>query len=555
MSTPWLDTNDIPPPSPPEPPAEATLLATPPIFPYTIPVLWLTIMWFCVAAGGVTAGMAAWTDWQPAWLLPLLLLTFILGFYRRVWLHDRLRVQDRNYGGAVTLAGFVVVVVVARLVAYLSDTTEFAADFADVPANPIKLLYGQFLLYLVTMLIAGYLGREGARNIGQLYIRPYELQANGQGRDAMLFDADRRDAYKGVNSAWQWGGGVMGGFVIAGLFYRNQTENVGPLDLRSQMLSLATVYFVVGLLWNAWGRMRYLRTSWQSRKLPEPPQLMWRWSRYLLVLLLIAAIPAVLIPGGYSLNPFVWLDWLLGLFKTRTQGRPSTGRPPPLVNGTEQPLPTPAPPAPPAPPPLVDLSWLPLALFWLVTVLLLIYALRVLAQTGLGRFRFPDFFLTRWLIAGWNFVLSFVRVRLRFNRQVEETGETRINADERGGLLSFLRPERAPASPRARVRYYYKKLLRKGAKNGLARRRGMAAEEYASYLQQAVANPAEATPDLTDLTSRFQEARYSPHPVSEAAAQQAEQSWQRLEPNIRLPEPPELEATSKEQKERSSNIL
>ncbi len=545
MSTPWLDTNDIPPPPPPEPPTEATPSTEEPIFPYTAPVLWLTLMWFCVAAGGVTAAMAAWTEWQPAWLLPLLVLTFVVGFYRRVWLHDRLRVQDRNYSGAIRLAEFVVVVVVARLVAYLSDTAEFAADVADVPANPIKLFYGQFLIYLVTMLIAGYLGREGARNIGQLYIRPYELQTNGQGRDAMLFDADRRDAYKGVNSAWQWGAGVMGVFVIVGLFYKNQTENVGPLDLRSQMLALATVYFLVGLMWNAWGRMRYLRTSWQSRQLPEPPQLMSRWSRYLLVLLLIAAIPAVLIPGGYSLNPFVWLDWLLGLFKTGAQSRPSTGRPPPLVNATEPPLPTPAPPPPPAPPPLIDLSWLPLALFWLVTVILLIYALRVLAQTGLGRFRLPDFFLTRWLSSGWNFVLSFFRVRLRFSREEVETAE-KINADERGGLLSFLRPERAPSDPRARVRYYYKKLLRQGAKSGLTRPKGMAAEEYARYLQQEVANPTAAAPDLTDLTSRFQEARYSLHPMSEATAQQAEQSWLRLEPNIHKPEPLEPGATGYE---------
>lgn len=536
-ATPWPDDNLTT--SQPDPLTSTTISEASQVFPYKTAAWLLTLIFGCVTAGLITTGMAFFTDWQPGLLLPLLLLAFVAGFYGRIWLLERWHVQDRPYSKAVVVAELVLLVLVARIGAYLVSLGQLATDLNGLLTDPIRLVSGTFAIYFFSMLVAWYLGRQGSQQVGFLYLRPFEINNDTEINSQMLFEADRRAAFNSVTSCWRWGAFVMVLLTVFALFYKNQTLNVGPLAFRPQLLTLTTLYFIVGLLWNAWGRMRYLRTMWQSRSLTEPPHIMTRWSRYLLALLALAAIPAVLLPGGYSLNPLDWLNWLLSLFGTGPQGRPQNlGKRLPPIPMTIVP-PTIRPPIQNKPQtPTIDLSWLPIVAFWVITVLLLIYAVRVLASTGLGRFQIPNFFLTRWLGAGWNYVLGFFRFNLRFSQLTAATNEEAINTDDRSGLFDFLRPDRPPKDPRARIRYYYKKLLRKGAKNGLARGKGMAPEEYARYLQSQVANPDEAAPDLYNLTSHFTQARYSLHPVSEQQAQAAEQIWQKLEPQIEKPKPP-----------------
>jgi hypothetical protein len=507
------------------------------VLPYKVALVLLLTMLGCIAAGAITVAMALAQEWQPAFLFPLVLLLFIIGFYRWVWLHERLHVHDTQLKNGVVIGELVMLVLTARLFAYLANFNQFSQDLPAIPKDPMRLLKGEFWIYLLALLASWWFGRGAAKHASVLYLRSKEVnkKQDDEINSSMLVESDRYTAYTTLSVSWRWGIAVMLAFTIFVLFYREPTPNVGPLALRPQIILLTLLYFVVGLLWNAWSRLRYLRTMWQSRKLSEPPELVWRWSHYLLFLLLIAAIPALVLPAGYSFNPFGFLD---GLFNGGPQNTRTRVAPPTILSGDLGMTPlAPPPPANPSSNP-IDLSGLFTAFFWAITVMLLFYALQVLSRTGLGNFQIPNFFLTRWANTAWRFFLSLFRFDLRRQKAALAEGEGLINEDDHPGLLDFLRPSRTPHEPRARIRFYYKKLLRKGAKNGLGRPKGMTPAEYANYLRSKLANSSEAAPDLATLTERFQEARYSPHPIAEEQAQQAQQSWHNLEPKIQKPEPP-----------------
>jgi hypothetical protein len=507
------------------------------VLPYKVALVLLLTMLGCITAGAVTVAMALWQAWQPAFLFPLVLLLFIIGFYRWVWLRDRFHIHDTQLKNGVVIGELVMLVLIARLFAYLADPNQFSQDLPAIPKDPTRLLKGEFWIYLPALLASWWFGRGAAKHVSVLYLRPKEVnkKQDDEINSSMLVESDRYTAYTTLSLSWRWGIVVMLAYTIFVLFYREPTPNIGPLALRPQIILLTLLYFVVGLLWNAWSRLRYLRTMWQTRKLNEPPELVWRWSRYLLFLLLIAAIPAIVLPAGYSFNPFGFLD---GLFGVGPQNTSSKAIPPTPFSGDLGMTPL----APPLPANYnsnpIDLSGFFTALFWTITVMVLVYVLQVLSRTGLGNFRMPNFFLTRWANTTWRFFLSLFRFDIRLQKTALAEGEELINEDDHPGLLDFLRPNRTPHEPRARIRFYYKKLLRKGAKNGLGRPKGMTPAEYANYLQSKLANPTEVASDLTTLTERFQEARYSPHPIVEEQAQQAQQSWHNLEPKIQKPEPP-----------------
>lgn len=505
------------------------------ILPYKVAVLLLTLMFACFVAELAAVASVIWPQWNSLVLTPLLVITLVAGFYRWVWFHERWRIDDGNLSQAVMVAEIIVLAILARVIAYLVSPSDFSRDIPTIATAPIRLLLGQFPIYFITMFLTWLLGRKFARLAALLYLRPSELHPLSEDETAhaqMLFDGDRRTALSTFTDNWRFGAFVMVAVTLYILFFTDANNRASAVAIRPLLLTATSIYFVLGLIWNAWGRMRYLRTSWQSRKLQEPTSLMLHWTRYLVLLLLFAAIPAVILPGGYEI-PLGWLNNLFG-FINFNSGQQRGNAVPPKGLLPVTPRPTPIPRVQPHSTPGPDLSWLPILLFWVVTVVLLVYALRVLSRTGLGKFQLPNFFFLQWLATGWNFLLNLFKFNVRLKKTEALVGAEIINEDVRPGLFDFLRPDRPPADPRARIRFYYKKLLRKGAKSNLPRAKGMTPDEYARYLQSQIATPTEAAPDLYGLTDSFAEARYSPHSISAEQAEQVEQQWQRLESQIQI---------------------
>lgn len=511
------------------------------ILPYKAALLQIVLMFGCFVAECAALASVIWPDWNALIITPLLMATLVAGFYRWVWFHERWHVDDTNLSKAVMGAELIILAIAARIAGYLVSPADFNRDMADIVVSPISLLIGQFPIFFITMFISWWLGRKFARLAGLLYLRPSELNPLAEDEVAhaqMLFDSDRRLALSQFTDFWRFGAFFMVAPTLYILFLTAANQKASAVAIQPLLLTFTTAFFVLGLIWNAWGRMRYLRTSWQTRKFQEPANLMMSWTRYLVFLLLLAAIPAVILPGGFQI-PLGWLADLLNsihLGDGKTYGG-SAQKPPALLPITPRPQQLPQPPAHSTPGP--DLSGLFIVLFWIVLIAVLIFAIRLLSRTGLGKFQKSNFFLAQWLLAGWNFLLSLFKFNFRLKKVEAVAGEEIINEDVRPGLFDFLRPDRPPSDPRARVRYYYKKLLRKGAKSGLPRPKGMAPKEYASYLQNRIAAPDEAAPDLYALTDSFTEARYSSHSITQEQAEQVEQQWQRLEPHIQKPEPPE----------------
>jgi hypothetical protein len=220
--------------------------------------------------------------------------------------------------------------------------------------------------------------------------------------------------------------------------------------------------------------------------------------------------------------PFLWLMSLL-----------SGGQPPSPPSG------------PPAMPPIGEApqegepSWLATARslgFWLITLVLAVYAVRTLYRSRWGNLRLlPRIQLWSALVRLWQALIGGLRERAGTLVAVLRSGSARATV-----AAALRRPSRTPrpTDPRALVQFLYLSLIERAGRRGYTRRRGMTAAEYSRYLAvrlletptqgQAPADPAAAQAELDLLTAAFLEARYSPHPVGDPEASRARRAFQRL---------------------------
>ncbi len=299
------------------------------------------------------------------------------------------------------------------------------------------------------------------------------------------------------------------------------------------------IYFLLGLVMLGQTHFVTLHKRWQIRGIKVADELGWRWVRYSLIFMGLAAFLAFLLPTSYTLGflesiggtleiaisvarfivglilllialPIMLALWLLG-------AAPPQATPP---------LPMDFPPAAPAG---GGADWgevLRSLAFWLVLLGMLIYVLRsflherpelLAALGGMG----PVRILRRWWAALrrlWSRAAAAVGERL--------AGRLSLPWSRRFGtekLIPFFRL--GALSPRERVLYYYLSIVRRAGERGFPRGRSQTPYEYDTLLEP---NLPHSQQDMASLTQAFVEARYSRREVEPDQAGQIQTYWQRV---------------------------
>jgi hypothetical protein len=173
------------------------------------------------------------------------------------------------------------------------------------------------------------------------------------------------------------------------------------------------------------------------------------------------------------------------------------------------------------------MDYLQAAFFWLIVVSIVVY---LVVQTIRNRNAILDLFSRinkpRWLLrfADW-IIRNFARAGFGLAASIENavlnirqrlTGHPVIPQWER-----MIRGK----TPRGRILAYYFATIRRGTEAGFPRQVSQTPNDYAHGIVSAAPETME---DIGVITAKFQEARYSIHPMEEQQAGLARSAWVRL---------------------------
>jgi len=315
------------------------------------------------------------------------------------------------------------------------------------------------------------------------------------------------------------------------------------------------VYFLLGLAMVGQAYLVRLYQMWEARKITVQQKLTTRWVRYSLILFLLAACLAFVLPTGYTVGlldaglaivrflgnviflvgmgitfTLALVSWFFSMLWSLLFGR---GRPAPRPPQPPARVPPVLPGGPRGPLP----GWVAIlrsVLFWAVLFGVVSYVIYSYLRdhpellASLANLK-PLQAAKRLLSALWRRIAGVARkgipplVRLRRRRAARRAGQ-----GASGVLPRLLRLATLP--PRERVRYYYLSILRRAARLGLPRRPAQTPYEYGITLG---AHLPEATEDLSLLTQAFVEARYSSHLIGQGLERRARSGWQQVKAALR----------------------
>ena len=346
---------------------------------------------------------------------------------------------------------------------------------------------------------------------------------------------DRQERLDWLGEVFVWGGVVML-LGAAGIHF---------LISSARVLALPTLlFFALGVALLSQARFSVIHAGWRGQGIPIQQGIARRWLLWAVIFLAGVALVALLLPTEYAMGPvrallgvfgliIRMLAWifltlyalLVMLLSFLLPIKPPEGLPPPPS------LPPAAQPAPGAATALPWLQTLLSALFWIV----------ILAIVGYALFRFVrDRFSWskegakegwRGRIAAW---LRDLWQRWRTWRREVQTSLARRRAERRSVRLPAARRARffslRGLPPRELVRYFYLSTARRAAQAGQPRQSGQTPYEYQATLDGRF---DDLEPDLSGLTEAFIEARYSPHPVQQEEIETVKPLWQRIKAALR----------------------
>lgn len=323
-------------------------------------------------------------------------------------------------------------------------------------------------------------------------------------------------------------------------------------DIR-QTFTNVVLYFLLALVLFSLTHFSVLRMNWIVQHSRVSRSIGIRWIILSSVLILLLAFLASVLPTSYSMGllgtlstwfyalldvvrflvsiillPFILLiNWLMSLFGSADTPNAAVPIPTPALTLNR---------------PLFQGEWFELvksSMFWITLIGLIGFSLYYyfkenqdlilklrnfpVVQAILGIF---DRVVT-WLKQGLRQVASGVDASLALIRRPfrRETGTS---------AWQFIRPR--DLSNRQQVIFYYMAMLRRGGEHGVARLESQTPFEYAAKLSAVLDDSSTITlttvpdvkADVTSLTDKFQEARYSEHLVSAEEAMQARDNWNHI---------------------------
>jgi len=318
----------------------------------------------------------------------------------------------------------------------------------------------------------------------------------------------------------QIGAGNNGFFAIA-------QQAIDPL-----VIGASIVYFLVGLILIAVGRLAVLRAQWQIERIPAERTITRNWPIYTAGLLLVTGLIAAVLPLGGTFRLAQILTWIIralyiAVFAILGLVMALIGRLLPAGDPVEsaQPMGPIAPPqmggAPQAAPPP---SWIGGAVFWILLVLLIGYAAYVYLQERGVTFAWLRLFLKRLWNAWRGLWGEFDRWRAAVAPAVsmEEDSPRR-----RRGPQWWRRLQLGRMSPTQRIRYFYLTTLAHARDQGVGRKPGETPLRYAPRLEDTI--PETDDKPFSQLTEEFVEIQYAGQTVDDESASYARRLWQRIQ--------------------------
>lgn len=492
-------------------------------------------------------------------LVGLLFLVALEAVYTSFWLEhpDRRLLARTNY----RLAEFGVLLIITRLFA-------FAAGGRGLPTLETFRLYlrepltffsdGYFLLGALLVFVAWRLAIAHARIFQQLAISAeeaafYSLPPHEQKRriEDRPIRTRRADLMAAFFRRWVWGGVVMiVATAVSTIEFTQLNTATNPLalarlGLRPSLVLALLGYFLAGLWLLSQARLQVMNARWLINNVGKEALVEQRWQRSSLFLLLAMALAAAFVPIGSTLpisrllqimlgvilylGNLLWYVILLLLTMLLSWLRPVEPLPAwEDVTPIPAPLPTAVPQfAPVSPPEPNQAAQLLLSSFyWTVLIFLAVSAfLFFLRERGVR-------VNGRTVRALWQRVREWAE---QFWQNTRAQGRALRRAiRKRNGRLALPTPLVAPRrprlrlgilSPREQVRACYLALVRRAAESGTPRHPH---ETPLEYLQTLAQSWPEQQADMQEITSAFIAARYTPHEISKARANQTKETWKRL---------------------------
>lgn len=468
-------------------------------------------------------------------LVAALIATFVGGYTTTILVHPDQR-HRRTLSFRAAEVGLILFLL--RLAIWLF--AEGVPSLESTLYSPLTTLFsGPFVVAGVLVYGTWILAVLVTDDFLQMGLQPDELLVRkGRGESRWAPEVHVRSDRQGllVRFTQRWiSGGVVMLFLTAGSqigkgsggFFAIVRQDIDPLVIGSSI-----VYFLIGLILIAVGRLAVLRAQWQLERIPAERSITRNWPIYTGGLLLLTGIVAAVLPLGGTFRLAQILNWIirtlyiiiftiLGLIMAFiSQFFPESEQ---IESG--QPM---GPITPPqfeaGPDPVVVPPWVGGALFWIILALLLGYAAFLYMQERGVNFAWLRSFWQR-LLAAWRSLWG------EFEGWRGGVMPDAISSPEdqgrRRGPKWWRRLQLGQLSPTERIRYFYLTTLERAQEEGVGRKPGETPLSYAPRLEGAIEDSGEKP--FSQLTEEFIEIQYAGHTMDDESASLAERLWQRIQ--------------------------
>ncbi len=318
------------------------------------------------------------------------LLTAVIGCASTTWLAQPSQRGSRSAAYRAAELAFIIVITRITIWAATGEWPGF-----DLILRPIDaLLDGYFIVGLIAVLLAWIMATAMTEDMIGMGLRPDDIYMARGYTDKWQDTArpvytDRPAILRRFTGRWVVGGVLLVIMAAGSRFSAPEPGFFLPIigqNIDRAVIIAVIVYFLVGLALISQGQLALLRARWTLQKTPSAPGILRNWPAYALLLILVVAFIAALLPLGGTFHLALILTtiiefvyWLvlkifgaiMGLFLLIAS----------LFGGEEttQAMPTPAPPPvftpePPTEPPVELPPWTGGTIFWIIAALLLGYA-------------------------------------------------------------------------------------------------------------------------------------------------------------------------------------
>lgn len=414
-----------------------------------------------------------------------------------------------------------------------------------------SLLDPYFLLGAFVVLLAWIMSTAMTDDLLAMALQPDDLYASRTFGDRWQDTArpvytDRPAILRRFVARWVVGGIIL---VILAAGSRYDLPESGFLGVIRQnidpvVIGAIIIYFLVGLALISQGQLALLRARWILQRTPSAPGVLQNWPLYAIMLLLVIAVVAALLPLGGTFRLAQIITAVLGAIYFVLFGAFRlflglllmlmswlTGEPMEEPPQAPPPMPTFAPEPPPQTEAVLP-PWTGGVIFWAFAAAILLYAAYIYFSGKGANF---DWLRRVWamLRARWQLLFGAyqdwqaARIRERALRAAQEGEE-----GQGSRLPNWLRWRNL--DPDRQVRYYYLSILQRAAEAGMPRQVGETPARYAPRLAEKLEAEPEERAAIEELTEAFVQVRYAGTHVAPDRLARAKQAWEATKRLLRL---------------------